>query len=102
MNTPTVTIGGRSLTVRPLSLRALRDTVLPKLDQLGSTRGMLSPAQLDDVLDIVHVAVSRAHPEVTRDWIADEVTVADLGQLLAVITEASGLRPVPAGEARSP
>jgi len=65
----TITLGGREFTVRPLTFRQLRDVE----EALGKAAkaGPLTRIDFDAAIDILVAAVSRAHPELTRDAILD-------------------------------
>lgn len=94
-----ITIGGRVLEVRPLNLKTLR-IVLPRLDALNV--GLTGDAQIDALLDLALPALARGNEGVTREWLEEELAVAQVPELLRVISEASGLAKAAPGEAPSP
>jgi len=96
---PSITIGGRALEVRPLNLKTLR-LVLPKIDALRG--GVGGDVQIDALLDVAHPALARGNEGVTREWLEEELTIAQIPEVLRVVAEASGLQQVAPGEAPSP
>jgi len=94
-----ISIGGRVLEVRPLNLKTLR-LVLPKLDALRA--GVSGDVQIDALLDLAVPALSRGNDGVTREWLEEELTIAQVPELLRVVAQASGLQQVAPGEAPSP
>lgn len=93
-------IGGRTIEVRPLNIKTLR-IVLPKLDALRAG-GISGDVQLDALLDLALPALSRGNEGVTREWLEEELTVAQIPELLRVVAAASGLQQAAPGEAPSP
>ena len=93
MDAKTIILGGRELTVRPLILRQLRE-VLPAFARAA---GMTSAGGIDAAIDIVAAALSRDHPELTREAILElEGTARELTRAVGAVAELSGL--VAAGE----
>jgi len=95
-----ISIGGRVIEVRPLNLKTLR-LVLPKLDALRAG-GIGSDVQIDALLDLALPALARGNDGVTREWLEEELTVAQIPELLRIVAQASGLQQVAPGEVPSP
>jgi hypothetical protein len=89
-----IKLGGAEYTVAPLTFRQLR-TLQPQLDKLTTLNAVPSREQMDAVLDIVHAALLRNHPDVTRDGVEDLV---DLGNLSAVVQAVMGVSGLESGE----
>lgn len=85
-----VTLNGVVYTVAPLAFRQLRE-LQPKIEGLGDIRTGMSIEKLDDVIDIVHAALSRNHPEITRDAVLDMVDMGNMPAIMAAVTGVSGL-----------
>lgn len=110
-----VTLAGREWFVPVLAMRQARIVVpalmrlMPVLQNLqnGATMGVaqLSQADYDAILDVVHAALTRAYPRLTRDEFLDlPASTPELIAALAVVTRQTGFfKPVeaeaPVGEA---
>lgn len=92
-----IMLGGAEYTIAPLTFRQLR-ALQPQLDKLGSLNAMPSQEQMDAVLDIAHAALSRNHPEVSREQAEDLV---DLGNLSTVVQAVMGVSGLDKGEAQA-
>ena len=89
----TIVLGGRAFALRPLTLRQLR-TILPAFARAGEG----GQEAVDASADILHAALLRAHPELSREDVLDlEMTVPEMNEAVAAIARISGL--VPLGEA---
>jgi hypothetical protein len=95
-----IEMGGRDWVVPPLTLGQLV-ALYDKIQEIAQlTAPDLSPAQVANFVEIVHAALARNYPEVTRELLRDELL--DLGNARAVmvaILTGSGLRPAAPGEA---
>lgn len=97
-----IVVGNRTLTVPALTLRQF-EAMAPKLkalEQMGDDPiAAVQNGALSDALDIIHEAVSRNHPEITRDQLGDLVDLRNLSAFTMAATGASAVTP---GEAQSP
>jgi len=114
-NAAVVTLAGREWFVPMLAMRQARIVVpalmrlMPVLQNLqdSATKGVaqLSQADYDAILDVVHAALTRAYPRLTRDEFLDlPASTPELIAALAVVTRQTGFfKPVeaeaPVGEA---
>ena len=114
-NAAVVTLAGREWFVPVLAMRQARIVVpalmrlMPVLQNLhnGATEGaaQLSENDYDAILDVVHAALTRAYPRLTRDEFLDlPASTPELIAALAVVTRQTGFfTPTqvekPAGEA---
>ena len=90
----TIRLGGVEYAVRPLTLRQLR-SVLPAFARAGAIG---TEHGVDAATEILAAALSRDHPEMTRDALLDtEVSVQDLAAAVTTVAKLSGL--VSPGEA---
>lgn len=96
-------MGGRDWVVPALTLGQLV-ALNSKIKEIATVSAPeLTPAQVEDFVDIVHAAVARNYPDVTREALRDELL--DLGnarEIMVAILTGSGLRPNPTGEAMAP
>ncbi len=90
----TIRLGGADYAVRPLTLRQLR-SVLPAFARAGAIG---AEDGVDAAIEILAAALSRDHPDVTRDRLLDtEASVQELAAAVTTVARLSGL--VPPGEA---
>jgi hypothetical protein len=100
-NAAVVTLAGREWFVPVLAMRQARIVVpalmrlMPVLQNLqnGATMGVaqLSQADYDAILDVVHAALTRAYPRLTRDEFLDlPASTPELIAALAVVTRQTG------------
>lgn len=94
-----VKLGGR----REYLLPALNFKQLKQYqDKLGSMQlngSMPNPSQIDDMLDIVHAALSRNYPELKRDELEEMVDMANFADVFFALVNVSGLEARKPGEA---
>ncbi len=83
-------IGGRHFVVPPLNFRSLRQ-IQPKLSSLTSGGAVPDVEQLDSINEIVHLALSRNYPELTREELEDLIDLDNLRDLIGAIMGVSGL-----------
>lgn len=94
MEPTTITLGGKSFTVRPLTMRQLR-IVFPAFAKVG---GALGPESVDAAVTIILAGISRDAPDMTTDTVLDlEAPVPAIIAAVRTIAEISGF--APAGEA---
>jgi hypothetical protein len=85
-----IRMGGREFLVPPLNLKTIR-RLEPKLANL-STVNPSDPSNLDDVVEIVHAALSRNYPDLGRDEIEDLLDMGNLNEVIVAIMGISGLK----------
>jgi hypothetical protein len=90
----TVTIGGKHFEVKPLNLKSLKKLAekgyLQKLSTIGNAA--LDSDQLEAVIQTITVTLNRSYPDVTAEWVEDNVEVQDIAVVLTAIMAASGFR----------
>ena len=95
MNSPqfdgvVVRIGNKELVVPPLNFKILRK-IQPKLQQLTTVGQVPDDEQIDSILEVVHLAVSRNYPEMTREELEELVDLGNLPAIIGAIMGVSGL-----------
>lgn len=110
---PVVTLAGREWFVPVLAMRQARVVVpglmrlMPLLGELqsGEPRAMakLGEAEFDDIVTVVHAALTRAYPDLSREDFLDlSISTPELIGALGVVTKQTGFfRPAPAGETQA-
>lgn len=96
-----LTIGGRDFTVPPLNLKALKK-LTPTIQSIVDAGDDLSLAQLDAIVDVVHTALARNYPDLSRDEVEELLDVVNMEPTIRAVLEASGLTKRAPGEAASP
>lgn len=95
----TVRMGGADYVVPALTLRQLKKLK----DKLGALRQIsplaASEGQLEPLVDVIHAALSRNYPDLTREEMEDLIDLGNIGQLVAAVVNVSGL--VPKGEVKA-
>ncbi len=85
-----VTIGRRDFIVPPLNLKAVK-RVGQLVPVMMAADG--SVESIDAAIEVIHLALKRNYPELTRDELEEELDLANLAPISMVIAEASGLVP---------
>jgi hypothetical protein len=87
-------VGDREFMVPPLNWRRIRK-ILPVLERMKDfTAGgglVITESMLDDSITVIHEAVSRNYPELTRDELEDLVDLVNAPQLIMAVMGLSGL-----------
>ena len=92
-----VAIGGTVYTVPPLAMRSVR-ALMPKIQAIEiEPSGIPTEASMEYVFDIMHAALRRNYPELTRDEMADALDIVSFPLALNAVFGACGLVKVPAG-----
>lgn len=89
-----INMGGKDWVVPALSFRQLKEHKA-SINKLGG--GLAGEDQLEDVAVVVHAALSRNYPELTRDAVLDLLDLRNSAVCVASIMGQSGL--VAMGEA---
>ncbi len=96
MEPVTIRLGGADFAIRPLTLRQLR-SVLPAFARAGATG---AEDGVDAAVEIIAAALSRDHPEMTREALLDtQASVRELAEAVTAVARLSGL--VAVGEAQA-
>lgn len=99
---PVARLGGMDFFVPMLALRQSRIVVpailrlVPRLDELQQAAkagaASISLADVDLIIDVVHTALTRAYPAMTRDDLLDrEATFPELITAVAIVARQTGL-----------
>jgi hypothetical protein len=87
-------VGDREFVVPPLNWRRIRK-ILPVLERMKDlTAGgglVITESMLDDSITVIHEALSRNYPELTRDELEDLVDLVNAPQLIMAVMGLSGL-----------
>ena len=87
----TVTIGGENYIVPPLNFKQLR-AFKPKLARLGKDQaGDLTEEQMDIMSEVIHAALTRNYPDLTRERIEEMLDLGNIGRIFKAAMNASGL-----------
>lgn len=101
----TVRMGGHDFVIPPLSLRQVRD-LLPKIRSLKTMGTLLGAdeAEKETIVAVVHAAVSRNYPQMTRDALLDYLDLGNTEPAFLAVLAMSGMSPKDAspGEAKGP
>jgi hypothetical protein len=92
-----VNFGGAVYTVPPLTLGAL-EGLQKGLQALSASAGTLEPQHIATVLDATYLALKRNYPEITREAVGELVDFGNMHEVLAAITDVSGIRRKQSGE----
>jgi hypothetical protein len=94
-----VVIGGTVYTVPPLAIRKLRE-MMPKIQSIEiEPSGLPSEGSMEDVIDVMHAALSRNYTALDREELAEALDIISFPKTLNAVFGASGLVKVPAGNA---
>lgn len=94
MGTPTMKLAGKEWPVPPLAIKQLR-IIVPASTVIGELRkGQgVSKTQMDAILNVVHTALTRAHPGFPVDEFEEmDITLPELMEAVPTILEATGMR----------
>lgn len=97
-----VAVGDRTFVVPRLSLRqlqVLKDQIKRIQDR---SKEIDLDAQIGDITDIVHAAVGRNYPDLSRDELADLLDLGTVGPFLRAAIDGSAEGDTPKGEAENP
>lgn len=91
-----IKMGGKEYEVPALSFGQLR-RLMPKIASLSAIGADIQPEQMDAITEIVHAALSRNYPDITREAVEDMIDLRNAGAVISAVMGQSGL--VPSGEA---
>jgi hypothetical protein len=95
-------LGDREFVIPPLNWRRIRKImpILERMKDITAGGGLtITEPMLDDSLTVIHEAISRNYPEITRDELEDLVDLANAPKLIMAVMGLSGLlqgEPAPA------
>ncbi len=92
-------LGGRNWIVPPLNFRQLK-TMQPLLERVGRIGLKMGAQEIDDVVHLVHAALSRNYPDLAEAEVAEMIDLANAARAVRAVAGVSGL--VPRGEEKSP
>ncbi len=93
-----VRIGNREYVLPSLSV-GQAERLWPKLLELDRTGATveelksLMPSKFDDMVTIIHAALSRNYKDITAAQLKDVVSIGQLKQLMLIVSGQSGLQP---------
>jgi hypothetical protein len=90
-----ISMGGKKWTVPPLTLKQIKKHEA-QLKAISTASGTEAVAMADVAVELIHAAMSRNYPELTRDETED---LLDLGNLVAAINAVMGASGLLLGEA---
>jgi len=93
-----INLGGTEYVVPPLSFKQLR-TLQPKMGVLSSVGSMPNEDQLDVIVEVIHMALSRNYPDLTTDQVSEALDLGNMKLILPAILGVSGL--VTSGEGKA-
>jgi len=82
-------LGETEYTVPPLNLKAMR-RLLPAISKLR-TVGLPTDEDLSTIVDVVHSALLRNYPELTKDQVEEGIDMGNMKDALSVVLGQSGL-----------
>jgi len=89
-----VSIGGQTFTAAPLSFGTLED-MGPFIDTLS---GGVKFADLGKIRGLIKASLARNHPDITDEFLRDNLDMANFKQILLDVLAASGAESAPSGE----
>jgi hypothetical protein len=99
----TLSIGGRELVVRPLTVGAFEAVAeFQRQAEKTGPDAQSSPETMKATVAVIAAALSRGNEGVTVEWLNAELELGAVRQVLAAIMSVSGLVAAPTGEAPSP
>lgn len=86
-----VNLAGTDYTVPALSLRQVRE-LASKLEKLDAeATGMPAAEQMEAVVDVLHAALSRNYPDMTKEQVLDLIDLGNMTSLVKAAMRTSGL-----------
>ena len=89
-----VAVGEKELVIPRLNLKAQRK-LGDHLRVVTEVTGMPTGAQLESLFEVIVAAIQRNYPELTRDWIEENVEFDDLAGIIQAATTPKRKRSVP-------
>ena len=87
-----IALGGQTFTVAPMNMKTLQ-IVTPLLGSLrGIEGGGLTQENIQNIVTIIQLAINRNHPDVTFDFVNENMDLVNMGGLLEAAMKVSGLQ----------
>jgi hypothetical protein len=98
----TVVIGGRELSLAPLTLKFIRKLTEGKLlETIQGIKGLPTGKQIDAIVELIISSVGKNHSDVTKDWLEDNIEPLEIPTIIMSVLTASGMVGKQSGEALS-
>lgn len=85
-----INIGGTDYIVPPLNLKAIK-SFSKRFHLLGDLGNNLNPEMMDFVAEIIHTALIRNYPEITKEQVEEMVDLKTVGDVLECVFKSSGI-----------
>ena len=85
-----INLGGNDYIVPPLSFKHLR-TLEEKIAALSGIKTKPTADQLSAVIEIVHAAITRNYPDITKEQLEDWLDIGNMKTVIPAIMGMSGL-----------
>lgn len=92
-----ITFGTEAYRVPALGFAAIQD-LQDKIANMGAVVGRPSSEQMGTVLDVVHAAIVRNYPDMTRAEVAEMVDLENFEEVLGAVLNVAGFKPREAGD----
>ncbi len=83
-------LGGRDWVVPPLNFRQLK-ALAPVLERVGAIGARLGDKEIDDVVGLVHAALSRNYPDLAAEDVAELIDLGNAARVVRAVAGVSGL-----------
>lgn len=83
----TVEMDGKTMVVPPLSLGAMEQMQA----RLEAFEGGTDPQSIRTVIDATHEAMKRNYPEITREFIAENLDLGNMEDFMRAVMDVSGM-----------
>lgn len=85
-----IKIGTKEYIVPALNFKQIR-ALMPKIQNLSVIGATMDGAQMDDVFSVIQAAVSRNYPEISKDFLEDNIDMNNIKPIVNAIMGQSGL-----------
>lgn len=83
-----INFGDESRVVPPLNLATLERMQ----KRLLEFKGGIDPDSVATVIDAAHSALKRNYPDVTREWVAENIDVGNMSDVMSAVMDVAGMR----------
>ena len=86
-----INIGGVDYVAPPLNFRQIRQ-LRPVIDKMADATQVsnFSDEQIDNIITIVHAALSRNYPDITKEVLEDALDLGNMAKVIQAIMGVSG------------
>jgi hypothetical protein len=93
-----ITFGSEAYRVPPLSFLKIQE-LQDRIAAMAAVPqgGQPTAGQMETVLDVVHAAISRNYPAMTREQLADMIDLQNYQEVLGAVLNIAGFKPQEAG-----